>query len=455
MAGIGFELRKLLRKDTYLGILQAYGYAGLISSGPWVLSILGVTMVGVVCISSQGSKDDLPIFWSSITYVIAGSLILTGFLQLLFTRFVADRIYEDREHVIVPNLIGALALTSIIAVLCGAPVVTWIPGSWVYKALMLSSFVATCEVWIVVVFVTGLKAYRSILTIFLGSYSGMVLVAYTLRHQGVEGLLTGFLTGHALLFLLLFSLVLYYYPARRAISFEFLSFKKSFYSLAFTGFVYNLGLWIDKLLFWSHPITSAEVLGPLRASALYDLPIFLAYLSVIPGMAVFIFRIETDFAENYERFYDGVRGGGTLQEIEELRNGMVFAVRQAIYEIFKVQGLTVAVLIAFGPPVLASFGVSPVHTRIFCVDVLGVGGLVLLLALLNVFFYLDYRGIALALATAFAIANAAATIVTIELGPSFYGFGFAVASIAIGLAGIVWLDRKLERLEYETFMLQR
>ena len=38
---------------------------------------------------------------------------------------------------------------------------------------------------------------------------------------------------------------------------------------------------------------------------------------------------------------------------------------------------------------------------------------------------------------------------------AIYGFGFAVASIAIGLAGIVWLDRKLERLEYETFMLQR
>ena len=34
MAGIGFELRKLLRKDTLLGLIRAYAYAGVISSGP-------------------------------------------------------------------------------------------------------------------------------------------------------------------------------------------------------------------------------------------------------------------------------------------------------------------------------------------------------------------------------------------------------------------------------------
>ena len=42
MAGIGFELRKLLKKQTYGGLIQAYAFAGVISSGPWVLSIIGI-----------------------------------------------------------------------------------------------------------------------------------------------------------------------------------------------------------------------------------------------------------------------------------------------------------------------------------------------------------------------------------------------------------------------------
>ena len=51
------------------------------------------------------------------------------------------------------------------------------------------------------------------------------------------------------------------------------------------------------------------MVGPLRSSLIYDLPIFLAYLAVIPGMAVFLLRIETDFAEAHGRFFDAVRGG--------------------------------------------------------------------------------------------------------------------------------------------------
>jgi uncharacterized membrane protein len=39
-------------------------------------------------------------------------------------------------------------------------------------------------------------------------------------------------------------------------------------------------------------------------------------------------------------------------------------------------------------------------------------------------------------------------------GPTFYGFGFALAVFVVVLAGFVLLTRKLELLEYETFMLQ-
>ncbi len=42
MAGIGFELRRILRRESFVNLLGAYGLAGIISSGgPWVLSVLG------------------------------------------------------------------------------------------------------------------------------------------------------------------------------------------------------------------------------------------------------------------------------------------------------------------------------------------------------------------------------------------------------------------------------
>ena len=56
MAGIGFELRKLLQKESYFGLFQAYAYAGIISSGPWVLSIVGILFVGFLSIGRGLSR---------------------------------------------------------------------------------------------------------------------------------------------------------------------------------------------------------------------------------------------------------------------------------------------------------------------------------------------------------------------------------------------------------------
>ena len=48
MAGIGFELRKLKQGDTGASTVVAYTYAGLISSGPWIISILSIVILSVV-----------------------------------------------------------------------------------------------------------------------------------------------------------------------------------------------------------------------------------------------------------------------------------------------------------------------------------------------------------------------------------------------------------------------
>ncbi len=45
MAGIGFELRKLVEdKDDLFSRIRAYVSAGLISSGPWIMAILTLSL---------------------------------------------------------------------------------------------------------------------------------------------------------------------------------------------------------------------------------------------------------------------------------------------------------------------------------------------------------------------------------------------------------------------------
>jgi polysaccharide biosynthesis protein PelG len=456
MAGIGFELRRILRRDSYLSLFRAYAYAGLISSGPWVLSILGVLLIGVLAVGHLVPDALIAQFQVSVTYLIAVSLVLTGLLQLGFTRYVADRLFEKNHNRVVPNLSGALFVTTLTSGTLATPVLLLLfpEQSISYRVLMLGSFVTLCNIWIVTIFLSSIKAYKAILWLFALGYGTTVAGAMWGRHHGLEGLLAGFLVGHVVLFCGMLMLSLRNYPSDRYVEFDFLVPGRMHTSLLLIGGFYNLGVWVDKFIFWFHPDTSQAVIGPLRASVIYDLPIFLAYLSIIPGMAVFLVRLETDFVEYYGKFYDAVREGGTLQHIENMRNEMVFHARQGIQEIMKIQMIAVLAVFVAGPSLLGLLGVSDLYLPLLYVDVVAASLQVVLLGILNVFFYLDQRRILVLLVTIFLIGNLIFTAASIVLGAPFYGYGFALSLLVAVIIGLRLLERKLDDLEYETFMLQ-
>ena len=456
MAGIGFELRRILLKDSYTSTLRAYIYAGLISSGPWVLSIISVMLIGIVSLGGITPEDQVRQFLVSATYLMAVSLILTGGLQLYFTRFISDRLYEQKGEIILPNLLGILGLVTVFTGLTGAALALLLfDQSLLFCVLLVTNLVVLCNLWMVIIFLSGMKAYNRILLTMLVGYAVMIGSGFVLRDYNLEGLLLALLIGHASLVFMFLYEILREYPAERLVSFDFLDRRQVFLSLLFTGFAYNAGVWVDKFIFWFNPATSQEVIGPLRMSLIYDLPIFLAYLAVIPGMAVFLVRIETDFAEAYERLYNAIRGGETLGHIYYLKDQMLLTIRQGLFEILKVQGITVVLLFLWAADILAWLGISHHYLPLFYVNLVGVSIQVLLMALLNVFFYLDKRRIVLQLTVLFLLLNALLTMLSQALGPSFFGYGFAVSLLITALTGLLQLSRSLDTLEYETFMLGR
>ena len=455
MAGIGFEMRRMLAQGTYAGVLGAYGYAGIVSCGPWVLSVAGVLAIGVLSGAGATPADEVTQFLVAITWSTAASLILTGPLQLVFGRFIADRIYERREDRIIPNLLGALELATLVSGLLGSLVVfTTFDEPLPCRALLVATFVVLCDGWVLLVLLSGVKAYRSVTAVFFAAQLASVGGAVALRRFGLEGLLAGFVTGQAGALFAMLILVLRAFPGERSLRFEFLRPGLARYELAAVGLVFYLGTWADKALFWFNPATSTPVIGPLRASAIYDLPLLLAYLSAIPAMTVFFFRLEADFAQRCEAFVGAVRDGAPLHRIERIQDGMVSCVRRGFVEILQVQGVTLVFVLAAGPSLLSAAGISPLYLRLLLVDAAAVSLQVVFLATLNVLFYLDERRAALVLSALFACGNGVFTLIAQQLGPDWYGFGFAGAALLAATAGMALLSRKLECLDRDTFMRQ-
>ena len=457
MAGIGFEIKKILRRDSYLAMFSAYAYAGIIGSGPWVLSILGVLIIGLFSLGVVLPHVLITQFQVTITHLIAMSLILTGFLQLGFTRYIADRLFEKNTDAILPNFIGAIFITTLISGLIGMALALFAfpEQDAVYRLLLIANFVVLCNIWIATIFLSGMKNYKAILVLYTIGYGFAVVAAIILRSFGLNGLLSGMLLGHFTLMSGMMLLIIRSNPSNHFIEFDFLRKKRMFASLIWTGFFFNLGVWIDKYIFWYTPSTGKSVIGVFNASLIYDLPIFLAYLSIIPGMAVFLVRMETDFVGFYQKFYDAVRDGGTLDYIEEMRDEMVETARQGIFEIIKIQAMAVLIVFVAAPALLKIIGISQYYLSLLYVDVVAAGLQVVLLGIMNVLFYLDKRVIALILTALFAALNLVFSLLSIQLGANWYGYGFAVSLLITVVVGLYWLDRKLAILEYETFMLQK
>lgn len=457
MAGIGFELRKILREDRLLSLSKVYGYSAILSSGPWVISIMAILLVGFINLYNYGEVNDAFRFQVVVTYAIAlaSSLIITGILQLPFTRYVADLIFKNREDEILPSYFGAIFLSWGLGLFFIIPVYLWafhgLSIAFIVGAVL--TFMILCGVWISSILAASLKYYNSVVWAYLLSYTFIVVASYYFG-ETIEMLLYIFFTGNSILFVVLMGLIIKSYPSTIFMKVDFFLDKNFYWTLAIAGLSYNLGAWVDKFIFWYHPVTGHNVIGQLNASVVYDMPIFLAYLSILPGMAIFFFRLESDFAEKYDLYYDAVRSGGTLDMIKQYRNDMTAIVRQAIHEILIVQSIVDIVLILTAPKAFELLNISTVYLGLLYILTIGAMLQLAFMSVLAILYYLDRKKVAMWLCIAFFLLNGVLTYFSINMGTAMFGYGYAVSLLIVFTAAVLVVRAEMERLNYETFMLQ-
>jgi uncharacterized membrane protein len=456
VAGVGFSLRSFAGYPGYAGMLRLYGAAALISSGPWLLSVTGLLVIGLLGTRLDADPHAVERFQVCVTWLLATSLVASGPLQLVLTRFVADREYLGERSRIVPNLFGALIAMSGIALLLVMAAALGFRSEPLALVLLLAlGFLTLCSVWIVTIVLTGLRRHWPVLTSFALGYFVMLVLGVLLARFGEIGLLSAFVIGQAALLVAALRAIVAELGFDEPIEWACLGRRALRPELMLSGLFYNLGIWADKLVFWFNPSTSRRVAGFFRASDVYDLPVFLAYLTIVPGMAVFLVRIETDFAERNAAFYEAIRRGAPLVRIEGLFDSMLEAVRGAVADIGRTQLVTLIGCWWAGPALLAAFGISSLHLALFYVDVVGVLLQVSMITLISVFFYLDRARFVAKLALLFAGLNAAATWLSQLLGPRYYGWGFVCAAGITASVALLALNRALRFLVRDTFMLQR
>lgn len=452
MAGIGFALRKLTYRNDLLGILQSYSHSTLISSGPWLFTILSVGSINLFGVY-QTDQAELQSFRIVLIYNFAFSLVLSGPVLLVATRFLADLIYTKRVERAPGLLISALGIMLLSQSFIVMPFYFFfVDLTPVMTISAIINYFLVTAIWLVNVFLTALRDYKAITFSFLiGMLSGAMCALALAEPFGGVGILNGFNTGLMVIFFALIARIFAEYPYPIRHPFAFLSYFKKYWDLALSGLIYNIAIWIDKWIMWAAP--EREVLDSNFVSyPVYDGAMFLAYLTIIPAMAVFIVNIETKFFEYYQRFYRDIENHANLERIHENHQNIVRTLLQSGRNVLVLQACIALTAILVAGRFFDTFNIPPLQLGIFRYGVLGSMFHVMLMFVGIVLAYFDLRRVMLRIQVLFMVTNAVFTWITMEMGFAYYGYGYFLASMVTFLVGYVTCAWYVGRLPYITFV---
>jgi polysaccharide biosynthesis protein PelG len=452
LAGIGFTLRRLTERDDLSGLAGAYAHAALISSGPWLFTIFALTGVNVF-LANFVPQDAVETFRIVIVYNFGFSLVVAGPVTMVATRYLADLIYSKDVSEAPGMMLGALTLQFAIQGAFGVPYYLFVVDmDLATRLLSIANFFAVGGIWVVAIFLSAIKSYRTITATFgIGMALAFLFAVAFANAVGAAGILAGFTIGLLAIFFSLVARVLAEYPYRVKTPFGFLKYFGRYWELALAGGFYNAAIWIDKWVMWFAP-ERRVIAGAMISYPTYDSAMFLAYLSILPGLAIFLISIETRFFERYLRFYRDIQGHGSWSTIERNHRSIIDVLVESLRNVTVLQTVVCLLMVLLAASILEVTRSDFAQIGIFRFGCLGALFHALTLFCGIVLSYFDLRKHLMVVYGVFLATTGLFAWISREAGFAWYGYGYFLAALVTFLVAYLLAARAVGRLPYLTFV---
>lgn len=453
MAGIGFSLKKLFDKKGIVSICRAYGYAGIITTGPMIMGI--ILLFGVALLSRVGGLPghQRELLNSLLTYSLLMSLTISSWFNLVVTRYISDMLFQEKKEEIIPAFHGiCLIMTGLTCVVYGLfLLVSGIPVT--YMILCLWFTVVLIVVWVEMIFLTALKDYQSIVLAFAISLMTGFLVALCMVFVGyatLESLMFSIILAYGMLMCWYYKLMLDYFPKSKEIRFDFLHWFDKYRSLLWTGVLLHVGLFSHLVIMYFGPLR-VKITGLFYGAPQHDVPAVFAYFCLLVTTVSFVTSVEVRFYPKYRNYYSLFNDNGSIRDIRQAEDQMLRVLRsELIYLGFK-QLITSIFFVVFGSLMLDNLPVSVSETslgifRFLCMayGMYAIANSVMLILL----YFEDYTG-AFRSVAAFAAVSTVVTILQNIIGnTAYFGVGFFAGCLVFFVMAVLRLNWCTRRLPY-------
>lgn len=459
MAGIGFELKKLFEKKGVFALLKAYGYAGIICTGPMILGmalLLGVSGISKLAGLPEAEQN---LLICMMTYTILASIFITNILGMVVTRYSADCLYEGKNEKIIPSLYGCLSLTMVAGAIISVVFWCFADIPFTYGFLMFVLLEELIVVWTQMNYLTAIKDYKGILAAFVAALVVGISLGYVLtcifKWPVTSTLLGCVCLSYGFMAVWYHTLLRGFFPKVEGSRAEVLKSFEKYPALIGCGVFMTVGLYGHLVLMWGSEL-GLQIHGPFWVAPQYDVPVLIAFLSTLISTINFITSVEVNFYPKYRTYYSLFNDEGTLLDIEQAEKEMRTTLQDELSYNAAKQVFATIVFIVFGTILLPTLplGFNEEMLGIYRVLCLGyafyaIGNSVMLMSL----YFSDEFGAFLS-TLVFAIASVVATIVFEFLPNQYYGFGFVIGAACFMVVAILRLWYFQRRISYYVLSIQ-
>ena len=184
----------------------------------------------------------------------------------------------------------------------------------------------------------------------------------------------------------------------------------------------------------------------------YDSAMFLAAMSILPTIALFVFSIETNFFHHYRRFYGNILAHASLRRIRQFHAKIIAAITEGMRNLLVLQGVLAFLCIILAPQIFERLHMFFVQLGIFRLGVLGSFFEVLVLFATIILSYFDCRRANMAIFAFFFASNTILTLVFMQMGYAYYGYGFFLSSALTFFLAASILAVHIRKLPYHAFI---
>lgn len=452
MAGIGFELRRAFGKKTLMSGVGGMVYAFVTTIGPSLVFIILMMVIQYLLRYYNIPELDLLFFMSSFTYIFAVAIIISGLQNTVVSRYISDKIFQQKEEDICASLFGSLTFSSCLAAAVGLVIVMKLwrveEASWIFLFPYYAMFILSANAYTLVTYVSALKKYKEVTLIYISGIVTVIPVFLCLYLLGrmhiIVAVYWGLMVGFAIISMLLVweAYKAFGEPSRKY--FEFLIWYKKYPKLTLSGFAYILGFYISNFIYWITSDMVAEV-SIFRTTPVYDLAVFAAVVINLSGLVIFEVKTETVFYERYIYFMSMLEKG-TYDMIEKAREMMQNSLNLQLFFVYEVQLIITIISICLVHVFHPYLGLSSEVLRLFLITGMGIYcTLCMYFTIIFLYYFEDHKAACIG-PCIFLCIVVLGSLMCGMIWKDYYGVPLFIGAITGWIISFVLLRRRLKNL---------